>query len=69
MLRADQAGETTFAGFGPGAWTAGVVRYDADLVRRCVSYFGSDGETHLENYPEVTVRNPHNRRRFIQQCA
>ncbi|MFM0325497.1 DUF1398 family protein [Caballeronia glebae] len=54
-LRTDQAGASTFSEFLQSAWAAGVVRYEVDLVRRCVTYFGCQGEEYIEYYPEVTV--------------
>jgi len=54
-LRADQAGQTTFDEFLRSAWQAGVVRYDVDLVKRCVTYFGSLGEHYREHYPEASI--------------
>ena len=50
-LRADQAGESSFQEFLESSWQAGVVRYEVDLVERCVRYFGSRGECYLERYP------------------
>ncbi|SAK83491.1 hypothetical protein AWB76_05750 [Caballeronia temeraria] len=43
-LRADQAGESSFPVFLHNAWNAGVVRYEVDLIRRCVTYAGCQGE-------------------------
>jgi uncharacterized protein YbcV (DUF1398 family) len=51
-LRADQSGETTFQEFLVASWQAGVVRYDVDLAKRCVTYFGGLGEHYLEHYLE-----------------
>jgi uncharacterized protein YbcV (DUF1398 family) len=50
-LRADQAGEMTFAEFAAAAWRAGVLRYVVDLANRTCTYFGLDGETYVESYP------------------
>ncbi|OEV06264.1 hypothetical protein AN219_35140 [Streptomyces nanshensis] len=55
-LRADQAGETTFPEFVQGCWNAGVVWYDVDLDARTCTYFGADGDSYTETYPEVEVR-------------
>ncbi|MFT4063987.1 hypothetical protein [Paraburkholderia sp.] len=57
-MRADQAGQTTFPEFLLGARIASVLRYDVGLIRRCAGYFGCDGESCVESYPEVTVQNP-----------
>jgi uncharacterized protein YbcV (DUF1398 family) len=54
-LRADQAGQTTFKQFIESTWQAGVIRYDVDLVERCVTYFGSLGESYLEHYPQASI--------------
>jgi uncharacterized protein YbcV (DUF1398 family) len=54
-LRADQSGETTFQEFLVASWQAGVVRYDVDLAKRCVTYFGGLGEHYLEQYPEALI--------------
>lgn len=50
-LRTDQAGEGTFAEFLLGAWRAGVIRYDVDLLARTVTYEGCLGECYVEQYP------------------
>lgn len=50
-LRTDQAGEGTFAEFLLGAWRAGVVRYDVDLLARTVTYQGCRDESYVEQYP------------------
>lgn len=54
-LRTDQAGESSFPVFLQAAWHAGVVSYDVDLVERCVTYFGCDGESYVEHYPAVAL--------------
>lgn len=54
-LRADQAGAATFQEFLGSTWQAGVIRYEVDLVERCVTYFGSLGEYYLEHYPEASI--------------
>jgi uncharacterized protein YbcV (DUF1398 family) len=54
-LRTDQAGQSTFPEFLQSAWNAGVVRYDVNLIRRCVVYSGCQGEEYIEHYPEVMV--------------
>jgi uncharacterized protein YbcV (DUF1398 family) len=50
-LRTDQAGEGTFGEFLLGAWRAGVIRYDVDLLARTVTYEGCLGESYVEQYP------------------
>jgi uncharacterized protein YbcV (DUF1398 family) len=54
-IRTDQQGRSTFPEFLQGAWKAGVVSYDADFVGRRVTYFGANGETYREDYPQVEV--------------
>ncbi|WP_420993169.1 DUF1398 domain-containing protein [Cupriavidus sp. 30B13] len=54
-LRADQSGKTTFPEFLSAAWQAGVIRYEVDLAKRCVTYFGSLGKYYLEHYPEAAI--------------
>ena len=54
-LRADQAGQTTFAEFLASAWSAGVVRYVIDLEERAVTYYGVQGEAYAEDYPAVSL--------------
>lgn len=55
-LRTDQEGKSTFLEFLQSAWKAGVVGYDVDLVARKVTYFGAYGESYLEEYPAVEVK-------------
>lgn len=55
-IRTDQRGESTFPEFLQNAWNAGVVSYDADFVKRHVIYFGVNGESYLEEYPEVSLK-------------
>ena len=52
-LRADQAGNSTFAEFLSAAWQAGVIRYDIDLNARTVSYYGCIDEKYVEDYPAI----------------
>ncbi len=54
-LRVDQAGESTFPEFLEAIWNAGVVHYEVDFDARNVTYYGVDGESYLEAYPEVRV--------------
>lgn len=54
-LRTDQAGESSFPAFLLAAWKAGVVCYEVDLLERRVSYYGCDGESYVEHYPEVSL--------------
>jgi len=54
-LRTDQAGKSTFPEFLAATWRAGVVRYDVDFAARRVSYYGSQGEVYVEDYPAVDV--------------
>lgn len=54
-LRTDQAGASTFPEFLAATWNAGVVSYDVDFMERCVTYYGSAGESYVEHYPAVTL--------------
>ena len=54
-LRTDQAGESTFPEFLAASWRAGVVRYDVDLDKRIVTYFGCSGDEYAEQYPAVEL--------------
>jgi uncharacterized protein YbcV (DUF1398 family) len=54
-LRRDQAGQGSFPEFLRASWEAGVVRYEVDLEARCVTYYGSGGESYVEPYPAVTL--------------
>lgn len=54
-LRIDQAGESTFPEFLMASWMAGVVRYDVDFEAHQVSYYGCQGESYIEAYPEVKL--------------
>ena len=54
-LRTDQAGNSTFPEFLAASWRAGVVRYDVDLTKRRVAYYGCNGEEYIEDYPAVEV--------------
>lgn len=53
-LRVDQAGESTFPEFLNSIWNAGVVQYDVDFDARNVTYYGCNGESYVEAYPEVS---------------
>jgi uncharacterized protein YbcV (DUF1398 family) len=53
VLRKSQNGDMTFPEFLKGSWESGVVHYEADLMARKVTYYGADGETYVEDYPEV----------------
>ena len=55
-IRTDQEGRSTFPEFLQAAWKAGVVGYDADFGGRKVTYYGSHGESYLEEYPAVEVK-------------
>lgn len=54
-VRADQAGESTFAEFLAASWRSGVVRYDVDFSGRTVTYYGCRGEEYVEVYPAVEI--------------
>lgn len=56
ILRKSQRGERTFPEFLRNTWECGVTHYEADLINRCVSYFGADGESYVENYAAVEVK-------------
>src|SRR5271156_1760889 len=53
-LRTDQ-GQSTFPEFLAASWCAGVVRCDVDFPARTVTYFGSNGEEYIEDYPAVEI--------------
>lgn len=52
-IRADQAGETTFAEFLQAAWDAGIVNYEVDFEARNLIYRGVEGDEYVEEYPKV----------------
>ncbi|NEM90582.1 DUF1398 domain-containing protein [Galbitalea soli] len=54
-IRADQAGKSSFPEFLQAAWRAGVVRYVADFDSRTVTYYGADGQSYAESYPDVEL--------------
>ena len=54
-LRLDQTGQSTFAEFLMSSWAAGVVGYDVDLENRKVTYYGTLGESYVEDYPAVDI--------------
>lgn len=54
-IRADQEGRSSFPDFLNAAWKAGVTSYDVDFVSRKVTYYGSLGETYVEEYQSVEV--------------
>jgi uncharacterized protein YbcV (DUF1398 family) len=49
-IRADQAGESTFAQFLEATWKAGVVHYECDFDARQVTYYGANDESYVETY-------------------
>lgn len=55
-LRTDQEGKSTFPEFLLAAWRAGVVSYEADFLGRKVTYFGAVGESYVEEYPAVDLK-------------
>lgn len=54
-LRDDQMGKTTFPQFLAAIWHAGITRYVVDFTERKVTYFGCNGESYVEAYPEMKV--------------
>lgn len=54
-IRTDQEGRGTFPEFLQAAWKAGVIGYDVDFTGRKVVYYGSTGESYLEEYPAVVL--------------
>jgi uncharacterized protein YbcV (DUF1398 family) len=54
-LRTDQAGKSTFPEFLQATWNAGVVGYDVDFAGRTCTYFGANGESYVEAYPQVAL--------------
>ncbi len=55
VLRADQAGETTFPAFLEGSWRAGVVRYVVEFDEHRVLYYGGAGDVYEESYSPIDV--------------
>ncbi len=55
-LRTDQDGKGTFPEFLQSTWKAGVVKYEVDLEKRTCTYFGSGGESYVENYLAVELK-------------
>lgn len=55
VLRESQAGDRSFPEFLKGSWEAGVIRYEADLIKRKVTYFGAAGESYVEDFPAVEL--------------
>jgi uncharacterized protein YbcV (DUF1398 family) len=56
-LRTDQAGNSTFPEFLDVSLRAGVVRYDVDFAARTVTYYGCNGDEHVEAYPAVDLKS------------
>ncbi len=54
-IRTDQKGESTFPEFIAASWKAGVTSYEVDFHKRHVIYYGCNGESYLEDYPQVAV--------------
>lgn len=54
-LREDQSGQNTFPEFLAAIWQAGIIRYVVNFSERRVSYFGCNGESYVEAYPEVSI--------------
>ena len=54
-LRTDQAGQSTFQAFLEATWRAGVIRYVVDFDARNVTYYGTDGNFYVEDYPDVSI--------------
>lgn len=55
-VRSDQEGRSTFVEFLQAAWKAGVTGYDVDFTGRKVVYYGSAGESYLEEYAAVELK-------------
>lgn len=56
VLRADQAGRTTFPDFLMNIWKSGVVKYEVNFIDRYVVYYGATGEEYKETYPAVEIK-------------
>ncbi len=54
-IRADQEGLNSFPEFLQASWNAGVIAYDVDFENRKVSYYGSNSECYIEEYPTVEL--------------
>ena len=56
-LRTDQAGNSTFPEFLKASWDAGVIGYDVDFENRKVTYFGTNNQSYVEEYPAVEIKS------------
>mgnify|MGYP003509643192 FL=1 len=56
-IRSDQEGLCTFPEFLCASWKAGVIEYEVDFITRKVTYYGANGESYLEEYPAVEIKN------------
>jgi uncharacterized protein YbcV (DUF1398 family) len=54
-IRADQEGLSSFKEFLQSSWNAGVISYDVDFVNRKVSYYGTNSECYIEEYPPAEI--------------
>lgn len=54
-LRTNQDGKSTFPEFLLSIWKAGVVQYEVDFLMKKVTYFGSNNENYVEEYPEIKL--------------
>ena len=54
-ISADGAGKSTFPEFLLGAWNAGVIWYQVDLIERTVTYGCCNNETYTTKYSAVDI--------------
>jgi uncharacterized protein YbcV (DUF1398 family) len=52
-IKADGAGNSTFLEFLLGAWNAGVIWYQVDLIERTCTYGGCNDEIYITKYSAV----------------
>lgn len=55
-LKVDQAGKGSFPQFLKSSWEAGVISYEVNFEKRTCTYFGAQGETYVEEYPLVKIK-------------
>lgn len=56
-LRADQEGRITFPQWMERTWQAGVVWYEVDLEAHTCTYRSPGGDSYVEDYPAVVLRD------------
>lgn len=56
VLKVAQTGGSAFPEFLKDSWRAGVIKYEADLISRKVTYYGAADEAYEENNPAVELK-------------